>query len=107
VSRSIPNAKATILEGSAGAPTQKEIVSSFGSPSQQVDADVGDESDSERARSNRIRFMRQDSRVVLTGSLFARYTASHSGQTLRAFARSLKRVPAMLLASLKEGGVEP
>jgi uncharacterized membrane protein len=35
-----PNAKATILEGSAGSPTQKEIVSSFGSPSQLVDAEL-------------------------------------------------------------------
>jgi catechol 2,3-dioxygenase-like lactoylglutathione lyase family enzyme len=30
----------TILEGSAGSPTQKEIVSSFGSPSQLVDAEL-------------------------------------------------------------------
>jgi len=28
------------LEGSAGAPTQKEIVSSFGSPSQLVDVEL-------------------------------------------------------------------
>jgi hypothetical protein len=47
----------------------------------------------------------KDSGVVLTGSLFPRYTPTHSGQTLRARCTVPKRVPPMYSASLEEGGI--